>query len=206
MQRNLAGIIGVLMIAVTLFSPTLQARLYRWVTDDGQVHYSDKIPPKQAQRERKVFDDEGNLIATVEAPKLKKQTEAEQKQAALEDEKRKKQQQQAKFDQGLLSTFSSIQQLKTVRDDRLKIIESMLANLENKLTSLGERQSQLERDEDAAKENQGPALAKIKKHQQRVRFEIDSVTEQRTVQAKKKRETEERFESYIKRFAELKGD
>ncbi|MEN8128953.1 MAG: DUF4124 domain-containing protein [Pseudomonadota bacterium] len=206
MRRNLAGIIGVLMIAVILFSPTLQARLYRWVDDDGQVHYSDKVPPKQAQRERKVFDDEGNLIATVAAPKLKQQTETEQKQAALEDEKHKKQKEQAAFDQGLLRTFSSAQQLKTVRDERLKIIELMLANLEYKLSGLREKQSQLKQDEDAAKEDQGPALEKIKKHQQRVRSEIDSVNEQLTVQIKKKKETEERFESYIKRFAELEGD
>lgn len=84
---------GAVAIVLFLFSISAlnpaQARMYRWVDENGQVHYSDRIPPKYANKERKEFDTEGRVISVVQAAKKEAQLAAQEKKAAAEGQRHK---------------------------------------------------------------------------------------------------------------------
>lgn len=76
-----------LIFSIVILNPA-QARVYRWVDERGQVHYSDRVPQQYADKERKEYDAEGRLISTVEATETTEQLAAQQKKSADDAQRR----------------------------------------------------------------------------------------------------------------------
>jgi hypothetical protein len=199
MRRNQAGIIWVLMIVLVSHLSPLQARMYRWVDDNGQIHFGDNVPIEYSQRERKVLNSGGRLISTIAAPKTQEQLEAEQQQAIAEQARLKQRQEQLKTDRALMSTYSSARELNKFHNERMEILYSILSSLRNKLYKLRQMQSKLKSK--TTKNGKGSDLKKI----ERINAEIDSVQRQLDIQLEKTVRTEKRFMAEAERFEELKG-
>jgi hypothetical protein len=111
--------------------------LYKWVDDQGVVHYGDSIPPQYAQKESAVLNKEGVQVGHKDAPKSAAQLAAES--ATEEQVARQKQR-----DSFLLATYTSVKDIEQLRDERLLQIKGQRVAAEQYVASLGERLSALQ--------------------------------------------------------------
>ena len=69
----------VLLLVVTIVSNSSLAKMYRWVDKSGKVHYSQSIPPSQAQLGHKELNEKnGMTITDVESSAIKKERKREE--------------------------------------------------------------------------------------------------------------------------------
>lgn len=133
---------GLWLASATAASP---ARFYKWVDAQGQVHYSDTIPPAAAGQEHEVKSANGQTIQTIAPPPTRQQLEARQqaRDTALQAERRRHEQEE--YDRTLLLTFSSLQEIKTARDDRLQALTAQIELIRQRLGELRPRLQELQR-------------------------------------------------------------
>ena len=118
---------GLLILIISaLFAVSAQAGLYRWVDENGAVHYGDKVPAKYLKQEHQELNEQGTTVKkhdramTAEEKAEKKRQEAERKR--LENEKRA----QALRDRVLTDTYTTERDLVAAKDARLDAIDSQL--------------------------------------------------------------------------------
>ena len=137
------GAILLVVAAVVLPSTSSAQRLYKWTDDKGVVHYTDKIPPEYANRDRDLLNDqavpvgfeEGEITAAERAVIAEREAKAAREQAARAEIARR--------DRMLLETYLSVADIEDLRDRRLELLESQikvtelyLNNLRKKLVEL----------------------------------------------------------------------
>ena len=115
---------------------------YRWVDEHGVVHYGDSIPPQYARDSRQIINSQGVEIGHVDAEKTPAQIAAE----AKESRRRVAQKQHDYF---LLSTYTSVKDIESLRDERLSQIaaqqtaaQQYVQSLQSRLDSLQSRAQQ----------------------------------------------------------------
>jgi hypothetical protein len=116
-----------------------KATAYRWVDEQGIVHYGDSIPPQYAEKEHAVLNNQGVVVGHSDAQKTPEQLAVE----AKEEEAAHKQQQHDTF---LLATYTSVKDIESLRDVRLDQLqgqrtaaEQYVENLHSRLVALQER-------------------------------------------------------------------
>ena len=197
-------------LAITLVFSTAQAqqsgKLYRWVDEDGQVHFGDSIPAEYSEIEKHVVNEHGVAVETLRGKKTAEEIAEEERLAALarDEEIRKRQ------DAALLATYMTIEEITMHRDRRVELFQAQtrvtelyLRNLNRRLQSLMEEASRFQPySEDPEAPMIEPDLSAdiattketIARHESNLeRFEIDEA------------EIKRRFEDDIKRFRRLKG-
>ena len=105
---------------------------YRWVDENGVVHYGDRVPPQYSQRETEVINSHGVEVERREAPK----SGAEAEEAAR---KQKAELQQKQHDAFLLTTYTSVKDIEQLRDERLEQMHGQRLAAEQYVASLHER-------------------------------------------------------------------
>ena len=91
---------------------TSSATTYKWVDEQGIVHYGDSIPPQYAEKEHKLLNNQGVEVGHTDAQKTPEELAAE----ARAHEAVVKQQQHDSF---LLTTYTSVKDIESLRDVRL---------------------------------------------------------------------------------------
>jgi hypothetical protein len=131
----------VLCFLVPLASQAQETRTYRWVDDDGVVHYGDSIPPEFAEKPKQVLNEHGVTIQYLEGRKTPEQLEAEQAARDLEVQVNL----QRRADQALLATYINVEEITMHRDRRIELFQAQarvtelyLRNLRRRLESLRE--------------------------------------------------------------------
>lgn len=86
---------------------------YRWVDDQGVVHYGDQVPPQYAGKDHEVLNGEGVPVQHVDGQKSPDQLAVEARdRAALIKEKQ--------HDAFLVTTYTSVKDIEALRDSRLE--------------------------------------------------------------------------------------
>ncbi|HZF28136.1 MAG TPA: DUF4124 domain-containing protein [Gammaproteobacteria bacterium] len=119
------------------------AKLYRWVDANGEVHYTDSIPPEQSSRDRTLMNNQGVKVGFEEGEITpEERAEINRRKAAADAEERAKAEVQRR-DRMLLETYLSVADIEDLRDRRLELLESQikvteayLGNLRKKLEGL----------------------------------------------------------------------
>jgi len=139
-------LLPVLLLALTLFAFSKQAgagALYKWIDENGQIRYSDRLPPTQVKKKHQQLNSQGVVLSTKEAAKsdeeLAAEAEARRKLEEQEAKEAKLKEAQYKKDQVLLLTFSSEKELGMARDDRLEVLEAVI-QLINKSIAVTQQQ------------------------------------------------------------------
>jgi hypothetical protein len=112
---------------------------YKWVDDKGVIHYGDRIPAQDTQKERTILNRQGVEVGRLDAQKtpaeIAEQLRREQEQARLEQ-----------HDSFLLTTYTSAKDIEDLRDARLAELngqhaaaEQYILNLNSRLVALQER-------------------------------------------------------------------
>lgn len=93
---------------------------YRWVDDQGVVHYGDQIPPEYAGKDREVMNPQGVPVKHVDGQKSPDQLAAEARaRAAIIKQKQ--------HDTFLVTTYTSVKDIEALRDVRLEQLKTQRA-------------------------------------------------------------------------------
>ncbi|MGR9099440.1 MAG: DUF4124 domain-containing protein [Gammaproteobacteria bacterium] len=128
------------LLLLLLGSPVHGKKLYRWYDEEGNIFFSDKVPPQHSIYQRDSLNNQGRVIQTIEAPKSVEELELEKRLEALRQEQEKIITKQQSHDKVLLSTFRSEEDMRLSLDRKLlaigsreKAAEGNLIRLENQL-------------------------------------------------------------------------
>lgn len=195
-------------LSIVLFGSSFsaQAKMYKWIDEDGQMHFGDKIPPKYVVKEHDELNEQGITIKhreaakTAEEKKEERRLKKEQKKAALIEKKKKQR------DRVLLDTYTTERDLVLARDSRLEAVgsqiqlaETIISDSNNKLESMEKQITQIRAS------NREVPLALYDR--------VDNEKQQVAVQTKVMENHKERrdeiavqFNGYIERFKVLKAE
>ncbi|MBT8134877.1 MAG: DUF4124 domain-containing protein [Gammaproteobacteria bacterium] len=193
-------------VVLLAYAFPLQAKMYKWVDENGQVHFGDRIPTKYVVKEHDELNEHGVKTRHREAAKTPEQLaeerrqERERKKAELIEKKKKQR------DRVLLDTYTTERDLIVARDSRLdavnsqiRLAKSIISDSNNKIESMEQQVTQIK-----ASNREVPADLYER---------IDNEKQQVAVQAMvmenhKKRSIEiaEQFNGYIERFKVLKAE
>jgi hypothetical protein len=157
---NLPGKISPILLSVLLiaaaqcivFNPANAGALYKWIDEDGQIRYSDRLPAAQVRKKHHQLNSQGVVLSTREAAKseaelaadaaAKLKLEKEQAiQAKLDEEQNKK-------DQVLLLTFSNEKELGLARADRIEVLDSVIQLISKSIAATQQTLDQLQTSAD----------------------------------------------------------
>ena len=123
-------LLGAALTGLLLFSFNANAGIYRWIDENGNVRFGDAIPPKAAKLERHVLDRRGNLRDVLKRQRTVEELEQHRKRLAALATERERRAVQEKYDRYLTTTFSSIDELQQLRDERLEERDAQVLSVE----------------------------------------------------------------------------
>ncbi len=179
-------------------------KLYKWVDQQGVIHYGDNVPQEYQGQERHIFNRQGVEIDRVEGQKSPEQMAAdEQKRLTIE--------QNSNRDRNLLTTYASVQEIERLRDqriallaDQIKVTTQFLEILNGRLTKFSKSAMQYKPYSDDPKAQRMPdQLA-----EDLARVGGDIRTQEQNLRQKRSESAtlSVQFASDISRFKELKGN
>lgn len=135
-------------ICAVLFSTSAEAKLYKWVDDNGETHYSSTIPPEYAGHKHTELDKSGRVVQ--DRSKDEKADNGGRKtaeeQAAIE---------QRRKDKALLASYANEQEIDLARGRNLQQVDarinSIKIRLDAALATLNAHQQDKARREKAGK-------------------------------------------------------
>jgi hypothetical protein len=136
----------ILLLTTCLPITVLGSKLYKWVDEEGRMHYSDRLPPVDVQRAHSALDERGVTIDQVDAAKTPEQIKQEQEVERLRRERQQLIEKQRTEDRVLLRTFRSEDDIIMTRDGQLQAIDAYIkithANIKRIKSSLEDLQRQ----------------------------------------------------------------
>ena len=180
-----------------------KAVAYRWVDEKGVVHYGDRIPAQDSQKERTILNREGVEVGRLDAQKsgaeIAEQSRREQEQARLEQ-----------HDSFLLTTYTSAKDIEDLRDGRLAELNGQHAAAEQYVSTLDSRLAALREQAMTFKPySSRPGARKMPDDlaENLVRTLSELRTQRNTLAAKDKEESAVRaeFDSDIQRYKALRA-
>ena len=105
---------------------------YKWVDEQGVIHYGDNIPPQYAQQDRAVMNSQGVEVSHIAAALTAEQ-------AAAEARKKSEALKQRQHDSFLVTTYTSVADIEALRDVRLDQLQGQRAAAESYVESLRSR-------------------------------------------------------------------
>ena len=197
-----------LLVLPALLTATtaLAERMYKWVDENGQVHYTNQLPPEASKQERRVINDQGRTLKVYRAPRTAEEKAEDKRLAELEARKEKLREQRRIHDRSLLATYSSQEDMLLARDGKLSSIESLIQLTDSRITSMQERLLLLS-DEAAEYERSGKQLpASLQQQIRNLREQISKNKEFSTDKQLEMEDIRQQFDSDIKRFNELTSE
>ena len=202
-----------LLLAVLLCivsSTSMAGALYKWVDENGNVRYSDRIPPDQKKNRYQQLNSQGIVLSTRDAAKSPEEiaieAESKYKLEKLQLEESRVKAIQDKQDRVLLLTFSSEEELERARDNRMQIMDSVIHLIDSNIESTQEKLDGLtNRAQDAyiskGKEVPGGLAQKIE-HFERT---VESRDAQLQLKKMEKEKVRQKYEGDLERFRLLRS-
>jgi len=147
----------VLLPALCCATTAFAERTFKWVDDEGQIHYGNRVPPEYAKKERKVMNDRGRTIRVYDAAKTPEQREAARKLAEAAAKNKVIADKQAIHDRSLLATYSSEQDMLLAKKGKVASVDALLQLTRRRVESMKEKLLTLT-EEAATYERSGKAL------------------------------------------------
>jgi len=173
--------------------------LYRWVDENGQVHYGDKVQPSEAKRGREAIK---NGVVTKVIPRELSGAELEQAQARIAAEKAAEEARQQRIarDRYLVQSFSSVADLQAAREERLAALDARAVLAQTAVTENEKTLADL-RARTVSKAGEAALKKQIQSFESSLIENIQSVRKLREERAL----TETRYTADIERFKALRA-
>jgi hypothetical protein len=133
-----------LCAVLALLVPAARAATYKWVDDQGVVHYTDKMPPEAINKGSVELNKQGVPIKKTE-PALTQ----EQRRARAEEEERQRQEakvrdEMARKDRALLQTYTTESEIDLARKRALGTIEAQIQSAQAYSATLTKRKQDIQ--------------------------------------------------------------
>ena len=195
--------VPLLILGLWLSSPAGAVQFYKWVDEQGRVHYSDAVPPDAAGQQRELKSPSGETVQTIEPPPTREQLEAKQRAHETAERAERRRRAQAEYDRTLLLTFSSAQEIMAAREDRLRALSAQIELSRKRLDKLQARlQAQRRiavRIERTGRGDPAPVYAEIAQLQEYIDDNEAFIARKRG----EREQTREEFARHLSRYREL---
>ncbi len=183
--------------------------LYKWVDDKGVTHYGDAIPPQYADQDKTVLSPQGVPVGEIPGRRTPEQLEQAARQREVEERARQDVVVARQRDQNLLATYLSVEEIESLRDRRLEILDAQAKVTNQYIDTLRARLAQFETQAQRYKPwNAGPAATPMPEHlaEDLVRTTNEIRSQEKNLEMKKQEavKLQEQFARDIARFRELK--
>ncbi len=197
----------ILALSSALVFPAAQAgKLYKWVDENGQIRYGDRIPPQYARKSNETLNQQGITVNRQAAAKTPEQIAEEQRLEEARIAAERLQQEQDRSDQILLDTFTNEDEMVLTRDGKIEAIEAIIRvtngrteKLKLRLSQLKSRAANIERSGKPVSEKLN---AEIRETRQQIAYNFTYVKSRNA----DKKLIREQFEKDIARFRELQAE
>jgi len=169
------------------------AATYKWVDDQGVVHYSDKVPPEAVSNGATVLDKQGRPTKKIEPAPTPEQVKAK---AAAEEQQRalaKSLEDQARKDRALMQSYTTEEEIDVARNRALSTIDTQVKAAQAYSADLTRQQQNLKKKK--ASYGDKPVPIEVERELNTVDVELSRLT---AVNAK--------YDTDKKRWEEIKFD
>jgi len=181
-----------------VFSMNAEAKLYKWVDNNGTTHYGETIPPEYANKDAVKLEK-----GRIEKREDKKATaqKAAQKDPAAE----KARIEAERHDNSLIMTYSSEKEIDLARDRNLQQVEARTGSFTTLLKSAQENQVALQKEAEVLTK-QGRKIPKsLDEDMEEAKARIIKLQGDLDNSLKENEAVKARYEAYKVRYRELKG-
>ncbi|HKB59513.1 MAG TPA: DUF4124 domain-containing protein [Gallionellaceae bacterium] len=119
----------VFALPLALSSMPAEAKLYKWVDQNGETHYGQTIPPEYADQKKVQINKEGMEV------RQKPKAPAAPGKPAAPAQKTPEQIQQERYDNMLLATYANEGEIDDQRDRSLQLINARISGIQMQLKS-----------------------------------------------------------------------
>ena len=126
------------LILLCLVATPLQATTYRWVDDQGKVHYGDVLPTQEATKGSSELDKQGRVK---KENRSQESLNAEQRNRAQQQDLKRQEELLRRRDRALLMTYVSEAEIDLARDRALEQEEANLRGLNLRLKATQDKQA-----------------------------------------------------------------
>jgi hypothetical protein len=203
-------LVAALAVATSLAAQADGRKVYKWVDDEGVVHFGDSVPPEYAQRDRDVLNDQGISVDRQQGA-LTPEERARQENARQAAEELQKRQDEARVrDETLLDTYLTVEEIESLRDRRAEMLDGQIHYTSLYLDALREKLVRLQADAARFRPySSDPDAPPIHENlAKELSDTLDSIIRyEKTLADARERKTElvAKFDDDIDRFRELKG-
>lgn len=185
--------------------PAMAGQVYKWVDEDGNVHYTNTPPPSASQRERQVLDESGRVTETLSAPRTPEEIQAERDRKAEAARQERLAEEQAARDKMLLQTYTSVEEMEMARDGRVAALEAQVRVVSGTISSLETQLARLEQQAGQLRQGDRPVPEKLEKDIEKTRKELLNNQKFLLSRQEEQQNIRNRFNTEIARFKELRG-
>lgn len=195
-------ILALLCIAV---SYPASAQVYRWVDDNGVVHYGDRVPPKYAKKKRDIINESGIAVDSLEREKTPEEIKAAKAEAKAQKQAEEAAKEQVRYDRFLVGTYETVSDILDARDDRMTTIDSRIGITEKIIRDTEESVAMLQKQAKSYTDKQQTPPDDIKK--QLADFDSNLVSNLKALQRlrQERSDTLAKYTRDVERFKALKG-
>lgn len=205
MSKTSVTLLALCSVALIAAAPAL-ADTYRWVDKNGNVQYSDVMPPSQAGQGHSELDKSGRVVkqiqpAQVIAQELQKQQEEQARKLAI----KRKMIEQRRRDKALLSTYTSETEIALARDRAIELENLNIRGLQTRMDSAAQKLADANTALTNARNTGKAAPASFKQMRDEAQRELAQISASMIQRTKAIENLRKRFEEDEKRFLELKA-
>ncbi len=187
-----------LLLAVAVLPA--QAKMYKWVDDKGNVHYTDTLPPAAASQGNAELNKTGNVVRKTESAEERQKRLAAEAEAA---ERKKIAAEQARKDRALLATYTTEQEIDLARDRALEHHNLIVKSTQARLKQIEPGAKDLEKKVKAASKNGKPVPEHLQQQHDARRAEVEDARSTIKTNQEAMVKVRERYEAEKLRFREL---
>lgn len=182
-----------------------EAQLYRWVDENGAVHYADRIPPADIEQGHTKLNREGVRIETIAPAPSDEEIKQAQERERLKAEEARHSEQNRLADQKLLKDFRTLEDLILAREGKIAAVEALNQSTRDGIRFERRRLRELHKKSAELAPKHKPAIQKLQdeiaKAEQFIRNGFSTIIEQEF----RKQAIRKDFEQTIARYRKLKN-
>lgn len=194
-------LIGILVAGVPAMA--LAAKLYKWVDEHGQVHYSEIIPPQYRDRANVEIDRRGRVLRRNEAlEERRRQIEEEARRKQVEE---KRNTEQGRRDKALLESYTNEAEIDLARDRTIAFPQQALESYEPRIGTLKQRGEALRAEKESLEKAGKPVPGALVSEMAAAEKELGALLAERQAIQTSIEQLRERYSAQKARYRELTG-
>lgn len=194
MMKRYGWLTGIAALCVAL-SFNAEAKLYKWVDENGTTHYDETLPPQYVNRNVKELKNGRVVERKTSRDKQGLQPAALSREAELAKRR----------DNALLNTYSSEKEIDLARDRNLQQIEARINSFSTMLKSARENMARLQQERDSFVQQQRPIPKGLEEDLAEARQRIDKLEADLKYSQQEMATIKSRYEADKIHYRELKG-